>query len=284
MRFKLEHLLSESLKNEEQVPYHLTDGIRNALQKEKKRGNVFARMGAACAAALVLFTAAANSGATVANAMYEVPVIGELARFLTFRTYEDQDHYFSAYLEIPHAEGLGAATDELNRAVDEYIGGFIQMYETSKEENGEKTIDAETARLNLQNSCDVVTDNDRWFCIEVSTDLVMAGGVRYQRHFTVDKQADKLIRLADLFVDGYDYTDAVYRRIRTLMNEKMAADEKVFYFDEQLGLRKISGEENFYINENDELIITFDEYEVAPGYMGVCAFNLGTLTNGKLAE
>ena len=32
---------------------------------------------------------------------------------------------------------------------------------------------------------------------------------------------------------------------------------------------QITGDESFYFNENGELVIVFDEYTVAPGYMGV---------------
>lgn len=281
---QFEQLLQESLENHEKIPEHLTEKIRAQVSPKKHGMSFLLRLGTACAALMVVFTAAVNSHQTVANAMYQVPVIGELARVLTFRVYEDTDHYFSAYLQIPEAEGLGEATDALNRAIDEYINGFVELYELSKEEAGTETIEGETAHFNLTNQYRVVTNNDRWFSIEISTGLVMASGTEYQKHFTVDKQAEKIISLADLFADGYDYRGELYRAIRAQMKEQMEADENIMYFEGEWGLSEITGNENFYITEDDELVITFDEYEVAPGSMGVCSFNLGKLENGKLAD
>lgn len=36
----------------------------------------------------------------------------------------------------------------------------------------------------------------------------------------------------------------------------------------------ITGDESFYFNENGEIVIVFDEYEVAPGYMGAVEFTI----------
>ena len=45
-----------------------------------------------------------------------------------------------------------------------------------------------------------------------------------------------------------------------------------FWEDELAG--KIDKNQNFYINNNGEIVISFDEYEVAPGYMGVVEFTI----------
>lgn len=41
-------------------------------------------------------------------------------------------------------------------------------------------------------------------------------------------------------------------------------------------LDKISANQNFYINEEVKFVISFDKYEVAPGYMGVQEFVVPT--------
>ena len=57
------------------------------------------------------------------------------------------------------------------------------------------------------------------------------------------------------------------------MKEQMAADEGVIYFLDnddmpEFNFQGITEQTNFYFNEKDELVIAFDEYEVAPGSMG----------------
>ena len=58
----------------------------------------------------------------------------------------------------------------------------------------------------------------------------------------------------------------------------MAKDDSVSYFynsdmpeDDFKGL---SGDESFYFNQQGLLVITFDEDEVAPGYMGAVEFTI----------
>ena len=40
--------------------------------------------------------------------------------------------------------------------------------------------------------------------------------------------------------------------------------------------KSISSEQNFYINSQNQLVIVFDEYEVAPGSMGMPEFIIPT--------
>ena len=60
------------------------------------------------------------------------------------------------------------------------------------------------------------------------------------------------------------------------MNAQMSADENITYFiGEQWGFTEITGTEQFYITDGGDVVIVFDEYAVAPGFMGACEFNVG---------
>ncbi len=67
------------------------------------------------------------------------------------------------------------------------------------------------------------------------------------------------------------------------MIEQNKADENKFYWVEGIEkdinmdlFEKISKDQNFYINSEGKLVISFDKYEVAPGYMGVVEFVIPT--------
>lgn len=68
------------------------------------------------------------------------------------------------------------------------------------------------------------------------------------------------------------------------MIEQNKVDNNKFYWVEgieQKGTKielfdKISKEQNFYINTEGKLVISFNKYEVAPGYMGVLEFDIPT--------
>ena len=77
------------------------------------------------------------------------------------------------------------------------------------------------------------------------------------------------------------------------MRENMAKDSSNMYFiydpsatdgfeaNKEFSFSEITGNENFYI-KNGCLYISFNEYDVAPGSMGVCEFNVGKVANGRL--
>ena len=57
-------------------------------------------------------------------------------------------------------------------------------------------------------------------------------------------------------------------------NKESEVGEVYWIGDSQVGhgYEGISDEQNFYLNKNNNLVIVFDEYDVAPGYMGTPEF------------
>ena len=81
----------------------------------------------------------------------------------------------------------------------------------------------------------------------------------------------------------------IYVRINVIVNEKRSkwAEEKtnkaegIMFFIEGDGtvgggFDKIAVEQTFYITADSQLVIVFDEYEVAPGSMGIVEFTIPT--------
>ena len=44
----------------------------------------------------------------------------------------------------------------------------------------------------------------------------------------------------------------------------------------------LTGQESFYFSQEGELVIVFDEYQVAPGYMGAVTFTIPKEVTGDL--
>ena len=55
------------------------------------------------------------------------------------------------------------------------------------------------------------------------------------------------------------------------MKEQMEQEENVTYFiDDDIEI--IHEDSNFYFNENKDLVIVYNKYDIAPGYMGCPEF------------
>lgn len=109
-----------------------------------------------------------------------------------------------------------------------------------------------------------------------------ASGYEQAEFYHVNKRSGKEIELSDLFREGADYIHVISENIIVQMKEQMEGDEgKVYFFQGSEGdltaveddcFSEIKENQNFYFNEYEELVIVFDEYEVAPGYMGSVEF------------
>jgi hypothetical protein len=99
-----------------------------------------------------------------------------------------------------------------------------------------------------------------------------------------------MLELSDLFQPETKYVSAISREIKAQMAEQNNAGTAAFFLpggiwsDEEC-FQSIAPDQNFYINDENQLVIVFDEYEVAPGSMGTPEFVIPTeFLNGMLVQ
>ena len=254
-----------------------------AQAKKEQKGVIIMKFakktGGAAAAAMIAITVLANATPALANAMEQIPVIGSIAKVVTFRTYEDKKDNFEADIKVPQVtiEGTEGAQVPANKSIEDYGNELIAMYEEElSRDNGE-------GHYGLDSQYEVVTDNSKYLSIRIDTTLTMASGTQFVKVFTIDKATGSIISLKDLFHDRPEMLEAVSDNIKSQMAQQMAKDDSVVYFyqsdmpDEDF--KGLTGDESYYFNENGELVITFNEYDVAPGYMGAVQFTIpGSVT------
>lgn len=282
----------ENMKIPEAGRERLQAGIDRA-RMEKKRAEHARRRSAwtAVAAAAVVMIALPNTNMQIAHAMENIPLLGGFFRLVTVRQYNYSDENHDAEVELAQitygedaGEGasvgeaaVGAAAPEgtaagsveaVNQDMEATVEELIRQFEDTLSEEGYH---------GLHVSQEVVTDNDRYYTVKLSVLETEASGYEHNQFYTIDKQTGKVVTLKDLFAEGSDYISAISENIKTQMKEQMAADEGVIYFLDgddmpEFNFQGITEQTNFYFNEKDELVIAFDEYEVAPGSMGAPEF------------
>lgn len=242
----------------------------NNSHRSHKVRKIFMRTGQTAAAALLAITVLANSGAETAYAMERIPVIGAITKVVTFRTYEKSGGSTEAKIEVPKIEtdnsGMQEAAEQVNQSAEEYTNRLIAQYEADVEAGGDDL------HKSVYSGYEIVTDNDRLFTLKITTDEIMASAAESVKLYTIDKQADKILTLKNLFPAGTDYVKVLSDAVKQKMEEEMAADENKKYFlndGMDSDFQSIDENQNFYINDAGHLVLVFDEYQVAPGYMGV---------------
>lgn len=286
----------------------LQAGIDRA-RMEKKRAEHARRRSAwtAVAAAAVVMIALPNTNIQIAHAMENIPLLGGFFRLVTVRQYNYSDENHNAEVELAQINygedaGEGASVGEVAAAPEGTAAGNVEGASDGQEaavanlsEDGveavnqdmEATVEelirqfedtlSEEGYHGLHVSQEVVTDNERYYTVKLSVLETEASGYEHNQFYTIDKQTGNVVTLEDLFAEGSDYISAISENIKTQMQEQMAADEGVIYFLDnddmpEFNFQGITEQTNFYFNEKDELVIAFDEYEVAPGSMGTPEF------------
>ena len=259
---------------------------REEVTRMKKKSKVITFVkaaGGAVVAAMLAITIMANSGATIANAMMKIPVLGAIAEVVTFREYKnstDNDN-MSADVKIPEVSVKNEdgtvnqeTTEQINKTIEDYTNEIIAQYEADVAAFGGEG--HQSVELNYE----VITDSDRLFSIRFDQLTVMASGAESVRIYHIDKQTGQMINLKGLFREDADFITPISDNIKTQMKEQMAADEgKMYFIDSDMpesDFQSITEDTTFYVNDSGKLVIVFDEYEVAPGSMGSVEFEIPT--------
>ena len=288
----------------------LQAGIDRA-RMEKKRAEHARRRSAwtAVAAAVVVMIALPNTNIQIAHAMENIPLLGGFFRLVTVRQYNYSDENHNAEVELAQINygedaGEGASVGEVAAAPEGTAAGNVEGASDGQEaavanlsedgveavnQNMEATVEelirqfedtlSEEGYHGLHVTQEIVTDNERYYTVKLSVLETEASGYEHNQFYTIDKQTGNVVTLEDLFAEGSDYISAISENIKTQMQEQMAADEGVIYFLDnddmpEFNFQGITEQTNFYFNEKNELVIAFDEYEVAPGSMGAPEFGI----------
>lgn len=255
------------------VPIEAKNRVLKGISRGKKEHfrRAMGRMSASAAAvAMLALVLLPNLHPSIAHAMEQLPVIGAISQVFTFRTYENQNGDLEADIAVPQIEN---APSSVNGSIQEYADKLIAMYEKEvADSQGQE-------HYSLTTSYEVVTDTPHYLCLRLNTTMVMASGTEFTKIFTIDKTTGEQLSLSSLFKDHPETLNAVSENIKEQMRAQMNADPSVIYFLDdpdfpENNFTGLSGEESFYFDTNGLLVIVFDEYEVAPGYMGAVSFTI----------
>lgn len=266
-----------------EIPEELDERVQSAMkqanQKNNKQFKVWGSAVAAAAAATVLLTVGINASPAFAETLSKIPVVKSIVSVLTFKEIVVDDGGFQANIEIPKIDGLD--NKELEGSLNEkYLQENKELYQqfmTDIEEMKQAGIEG---HMGVDSGYVVKTDTDQILSIGRYVVNIVGSSSTVFQYDTIDKVQEVLITLPSLFKDD-SYIDVISANIKEQMQQQMNDDENVVYWldspeGESLGalFEQIDAEQSFYITADGKLVISFDKYEVAPGYMGVVEFEI----------
>lgn len=231
---------------------------------------------------LIAFLVLPNISPTYARTLENIPILGDCIRVITIRNYFYEDECHEMNVAVPEIENANANTinKDIRTLTDELVCKFYEELEHSGGKNmGSLNVDYET-----------VTNTDLWFTLKLSVHETAADSNTYCKYYNLDKRTGNIIRLDDLFADP-QYREKLTENIQKQMIEQMQAQEDVIYWlhdsapEFSFTTDDLTAEHNFYFDSSGNLVIPFDQFEVAPGYMGCPSFIIpAAITNSLLHD
>lgn len=227
------------------------------------------------AATLLLLLCFVNIFPDTVQALETVPVIGNMLRMADFSTYHSSFSWGSSSLEasfpqIDSSNGIEDINQQLETYIqavkEEFLWYFFQKYQ---------------GYVASDTDYNILHNDESLLSVCCYTTINAGGSSQYSRCFTLDKTTGNVLTLADLFAEGSDYIGIISADIIRQMTQQVEAGEGDYFipggiWSPEECFKAIAADQNFYIDENNKLIVIFDEYEVAPGSMGMPQFTVET--------
>lgn len=271
------------------VPENLKERMEEAVMRAKEskkriRKVRMIRMAGSAAAVFAVLLILPNTSRTAAAAMQQIPVLGDFFKVVTIREYQVDEDRYQADVKVPEVvpeenkemsdetaqqakETADAINFDIQQVTDELIEEFKSTMEEFEDGYGDILVDSQ-----------VLTDDEKWFSLDLVLYQGAGSGYERHRHYTIDKTTGKKAMLSDFF--GEAYVDTISDEIKKQMRQRMAEDENVTYWIDnqdipEWNFQSIAEDQDFYVNKDGDVVVCFNEYEVAPGYMGCVEFVIG---------
>lgn len=261
--------------NEEQV-----DHMKKNIQKAKKdQRHILRTIAAAAAAAAIIITILPNTSKSAAYAMSRIPILSKWVEVVTFRDYQYEDERHTADINVPEiktdpktdspaGETIQKTAEEINAEIDSISKQLIEEFEeNAKDQEGYQDMIV---------TSEVIATTEKYFTLKLICYQGAGSGAEWDYFYTIDLETGERLALKDLFQKNSDYMTPINESITAQMKSQMASDENIVYWIDsdipEWNFKTISDETGFYLNEKEELVICFNEGDVAPMYMGCVEF------------
>lgn len=242
---------------------------------------------AAVAAALVLFLGLGmgvlNSNPTLADEAAKIPVLGGLARILTFEHEDEQNEAYSLQVNIPGVavQGDSPFANEINALIQREMNAVVQQQKQGAREyyeawqaTNEGEFEYHLVTINVDYEVKSIRGSQVSFMLTSWNDMGANGDIQHF-FYNFDLEQQKLITLEDLL--GPNYVEVANREIAQQIEQQKKDPQNSFFDDPDLGMpgfTTIGSDQEFYINEAGNPVVVFEKYEIAPGYMGALEYEI----------
>ncbi|HOF03236.1 MAG TPA: DUF3298 and DUF4163 domain-containing protein [Atribacterota bacterium] len=217
---------------------------------------------------IIAFTASAFDGKNPANNNAELVIAREI---------KTEDLLVDYDIQIPGVDGLKDTLfqEELNNSIlNKALNDIGEVEEQARELKALTEKEGWDYRQHeIYIDFDLKSNNSILsFIINTYKYTGGAHGIARVDCYNIDVEKSAIMEIKDLFKEGVDFKSIINEEISAQIGEQ-EKDENLIYFSGEEGFNSISDDQDFYIQDNN-LVILFQRYEIAPGYMGTPEFKI----------
>ncbi len=277
-------------QNKEASRMNYTQNTMNKTTKHTAKTFSFPRFRQTAAAAAVVLlagTVGLNTNPAFAEAMAKAPVIGSLAQVLTFRSFHGTVDDVELNVDIPIIQTTidSELPAEINAQIQQLTNAYVEgakadfyAYKETFFANGGTEAEWAGRTMDIMVDYDVKFFDDTTLSLELIAAKCWASAEEEHFFYTINLADDKVLTLADVL--GENYVAICNESIKAQIEARLAADENAAFFgfgeDDGFaeGFTTVTEETPFYLNPDGKVVVSFPEYSIAPGYMGVQEFTI----------
>ena len=281
--------LKENYNNIE-IPKELDDVINDAFKesedkkiennkKDWRRNMKNMKKWYASAAAVGLIIVSVNASSTFATSLENIPVIGNIIKIVNFNNYRINKDGMDVSISLPEVSSDSKDLEyKLNKEFEKEGKEAYKKYEA---EVAKLEKEGKTTHKSADIWSETIAENDKTASIAIYNTEIEASAATSRKIYNINKEDKTVLTLEGMFRNN-DYVDVLSKNILSQMKERTKKDSNDVYFVDNTF--KIKKDQPFYINDKGELVICFDEYEVAPGSAGLVEFVIPSNIVSKLMK
>lgn len=194
-----------------------------AEKKNKHNKTIITRIWVGAAAAIAAFVILPNTSPSVAYAMEQIPLLGNLIEVVTFRDYQYSSDRNNADVNVPKlvpetvastekttedpvGENLKKSTDEINAEIEKISDSLIAEFKQNMNNEGYQDIMIKH---------EVINTTDDYFTLKLMCYQAAGSGYEMDYYYTIDLKTGERLALKDLFKEGSDYITPISENIKS---------------------------------------------------------------------
>lgn len=277
--------MNESLKHARQryqspeLPPELSFAVSAALregERRRARRRAIRRSLGGGLAACACFCLLVNGSPAFAAALADVPVLGELARIVTVERYQinDRDHLID--VRLPALTDTGNTdleqriNTEIRTRIDQVLDEAQERAREAREafvETGGKAEDFMPIIIDVD--YEVKCSNGQYLSFVITKTETLASAYTEYYLYNLDLTTGTELTLPDLL--GPDWREKCDEAVRAGITQS-EAEGGVYFAPGEGGFETVDDDQKFYLSADASVVLLFEKYEIAPGYMGTQEF------------